>query len=64
MRGRSRLEKVAFAPLTSGASSSQLIEDEIEHAKAGRPAQIWVKLNSLVDPGIIDALYAPRRRRA
>jgi polyphosphate kinase len=50
-------EKVAFAPLTLRPTLLKLIDDEIEHAKAGRPATIWGKVNALVDPGIIDALY-------
>ncbi len=51
------LEKIAVAPLTLRARLGELIEAEIENAKAGKPGQIWAKLNSLVDPAIIDLLY-------
>jgi polyphosphate kinase len=52
-----QMEKVSFAPLTLRQRLLALIDDEIGHAKAGRPAAIWAKLNSLVDPTIINALY-------
>ncbi len=52
-----KLNKLAFSPITMRSRIMELTSAEIEHAKAGRPAQIWMKANALVDPGIIDALY-------
>ena len=51
------LEKIAIAPITLRQKLMQKIDAEIANAAAGKPAQIWVKLNSLVDSEIIDKLY-------
>jgi len=51
------LEKVAVSPVSLSKKLLDLIDAEIEHAKAGKPAAIWAKMNSIVDPDIIDALY-------
>lgn len=51
------MEKLVFAPLTLRHSLMEMIAREIEHARAGKPAAIWAKLNALVDPEMIDALY-------
>ena len=52
------MEKLQYAPDTLRQCLMRDIETEMEHARAGRPAAIWFKTNSLVDPQIIDALYA------
>ena len=51
------LEKLAISPDGIRAKLIELIEAEIAHAEAGRPASIWAKLNALVDAGMIEALY-------
>lgn len=52
-----RLAKLGMAPLAMRSMLYGLIDTEIANAHAGKPAAIWVKLNSLVDTGIIDKLY-------
>ena len=52
-----RLEKIGMAPLTMRGMIYDLIDAEIANARDGKPAEIWVKLNSLVDTGIIEKLY-------
>jgi len=51
------LERLAMSPLTLRGRLIESIQQEIMHARAGRPGRIWVKLNSLVDPAMIDGLY-------
>jgi polyphosphate kinase len=53
-----KMEKISFAPVTLRSTLSDLIDAEIAKASAGKPAAIWAKLNSLVDPQLIDRLYA------
>jgi polyphosphate kinase len=52
-----QMEKLAFSPLTLRQSLEQLTDIEIENAKAGKPAGIWMKMNSLVDPELIEKFY-------
>ncbi len=52
-----RLEKIAVAPVNLRQTVLKLIEEEIAHVRAGRPGSIWAKMNSVVDPELIDSLY-------
>jgi len=52
-----KMEKIFYAPVTLRSKLLELIKDEMDHAKAVRPAVIWAKMNSLVDSKVINALY-------
>ncbi len=52
------LENIAISPISMKSRLLELIAAEAEHARAGRPAEIWAKMNSLIEPDVIDALYA------
>ncbi|MEM6324252.1 MAG: RNA degradosome polyphosphate kinase, partial [Pseudomonadota bacterium] len=51
------LENLSISPLTLKARLIELMEHEGDNAEAGKPAEIWAKMNSLIEPDVIDALY-------
>ncbi len=51
------MENLSISPISLKDTLLTRIAEEAEHALAGRPAEIWAKMNSLIDPDVIDALY-------
>ncbi|TNF18472.1 MAG: polyphosphate kinase 1, partial [Rhodobacteraceae bacterium] len=52
------LKNLSISPHDMKDDLLAMIAAEAEHARAGRPAEIWAKMNSLIEPDVIDALYA------
>ncbi|NHF73830.1 RNA degradosome polyphosphate kinase [Paracoccus xiamenensis] len=52
------LENLSISPIAMKERLIELIGREAQYAQAGRPAAIWAKMNSLIEPDVIDALYA------
>ncbi|WP_417831931.1 RNA degradosome polyphosphate kinase [Terasakiella sp.] len=52
-----KMEKMEYSPLTLRDAVIRGIDQEIQNAQSGKPGHVWAKMNSIVDPKIIDALY-------
>lgn len=52
------LDNLAISPTTLKPRLLEMIAAEAGHAKNGKPAEIWAKMNSIIDSEVIDALYA------
>jgi polyphosphate kinase len=51
------MENLSISPMTMKTTLLTRIAEEAENALAGKPAAIWAKMNSLIEPDVIDALY-------
>ena len=52
------LENLSISPISLKSKLLEMIAAEADHARDGKPAEIWAKMNSLVEEDVIDALYA------
>ncbi|MFT4784143.1 MAG: polyphosphate kinase [Paracoccaceae bacterium] len=52
------LENLSISPISLKSKLLEMIAAEAAHAQVGKPAEIWAKMNSLIDSEVIDALYA------
>ncbi|WP_294612212.1 RNA degradosome polyphosphate kinase [uncultured Roseovarius sp.] len=52
------LENLAISPITLKPRLLEMIAAEAGHVAQGKPGAIWAKMNALIDPDVIDALYA------
>ena len=57
-----KLEKLAISPITLKSTLIERIEAEAKFAEEGKPAEIWAKMNSLIESDVIDALYAASQK--
>ncbi len=51
------MARVSLSPRDLRQNLMNLIDVEIANARAGKPAGVWAKMNSLVDPAVIEKLY-------
>jgi len=51
------LENLSISPISMKSTILERLDAEMEHARAGKPAMVWAKMNSLIEPDVIDKLY-------
>lgn len=51
------LESLTLSPVSLKSKIIECLQTEADHAKAGRPANVWIKCNSVTEPMVIDAIY-------
>lgn len=51
------LESLTLSPVSLKPKIIECLKEEADHARAGRPASVWIKCNSVTEPGVMDAIY-------
>ena len=51
------MQSLAISPISLKSQLLEMIDNEARNARDGNPAQIWAKMNSLIEPDVVEALY-------